>query len=1675
MDFFHRNMDTIKGKLPQISNVPKLSKLKSRKIFSNSRDNLSTQLEDNHQPKTCTLQLPSPSGAVDLTPTHIGTISSLVDGAQQSNFNIPEEFIGRSPIGGRRRIRFSDSSSNNNLSEIGMKNDNQQSQQQHSQPASPNSPNENGNKTRFTEKLTRQYKELSEFKLSNLFSKKTVVRKTEIEVNTYLQGYQQDNGFDNRTYNHDESGFGSGMDASQDLYNRKRRISEVSNFDLSINSLPSGSDPSPLPKPKAALKMPPIPPAPERGTVKIVSPINEKQIQKENFVEEMKKQQQCVEHEEIPITAPLAKRKVFVQENQESFESVNMNDFEETTNKNKKNSTRKYRKERPSSTKSRKSITSNPGSIRSRNGSDKKNRGMWELKRPIRIKATEEDFKNPVDPNTLDSSPDFRKTLTGMFKKFQTNNSVDENDESVAPKPSAVQRIQKLGGNRTKSEPKIQPLPDYGEGCVFKKQFNKIMDNTGKLKNFIKNDNENNQPSCVPEDLADEISEKVKSIEEIEKLGYGRKNLKYIEMWKVRRRREIRRNEPFPINKADNNENNDSEAVKESEKETAEASQLAELKKSLSKVLKKRQLDREVSAESTTDDEPRQTEQQQGAKKGFGNLFKRQISKQTSISNEDNTEETDEQKAPFWKKSIKRKVQVDELAKSSDNLHNVDDNKAPKQESPKKVSLLNKAKSKVEKFKSTKKSSIDVNEPEKLPGKTDKLLINPANLANEFLNALDDVDEETKRAIEEMEKNSKCTNFNPPPPTATWQTNKTISGADFSSGSEESITTPGFLAHDNAPDSETYVSSEPTVIILSGPMPAFMTLQIEENTIGNTRPRSPSPFQVPREMEMLSAPNIAPRRSPIPTETLKNPTQNLRIPTPAQSRTETPVPEYFERPRSSSPIRFKTDDILDNSPIPPRSNLIKSAGFHDLASASLNSPMESPILGRRDYQSNTQPFSLSPSMPQRRTPSPSIAPPKETPPPLPSCSPPLLDMTTKIFPDIPLEFEDAIELNPEMNIPHKFNFKPDALQVILESPSSATNSLDVVELQLESSSTPPYSTPVQSPPALKRTTPTPKTVTAETSIPSLIPPTAKIHSQNDKIEANASAIPRPRHSRKPSMDKPQIQTAEIAKDILPRSPIVGINKIGGKNEETSQSGSEIVKKWSSVDIFNNNEEVFNDFDEALKNVPVIPIVIEKDQALFSANIKKKCENNNTSNIIREYKSMSPSLEKSSDFLMHEQENDDSDDEDDMNDIKLLNTENKIATSIPHISEKTKPTRPVVKQASLRRQFSDEKDAEDLNKNIDVNMLRSKFEGSNLPPRPPERMSFRKYEKVQVTTVIQDNESETFVVDNVTSKDFVITKNAEKQTIRTETPPPPPPLRARKESPIPPPIVPRKVKLTKQTTSLEVEDGSEASVGDVYEKIQDFNSFSNNSNKKEAIPSADVHLTSLATLKAIQAKQQYEAKLKADKTEDENSNSLSESSKIITSSLSDSVRNINADISIGKSSTAKILLHQQQHQLQQEYQKQKLFEQQHLEESKQQKDQMPTIQKPFYTQERNEISTTKTTTTEIIGNDINSNLVTKETDNPKTNSITMINNNNEPQVKSATTAPTNTNSNTQPDVNQIATTTTTGKDEGHCYSTTRIKLADIKKDETFYSLDDEEYQQYSLSGPTIVNELYTIEI
>ncbi|KAL9883388.1 PIP82 isoform 1-T2 [Glossina fuscipes fuscipes] len=193
------NMDSIRAVIPPLPAMPaalskiklpkSMAKLKSRKIFRSSREDV--QRSSSKKSVSSIREAPPipPSGFVNHTPTRISTISSLMN--QTTSGGSMEDDYQRNTY--RRAGSIDDYPTP--LSQKSERHHHRKTISPLKVPArtpEPSSESPQPPKLSFTEKLQKGYHDFSEFKLKHLFVKKTVVRRDNIEIGYYVDRYEED-------------------------------------------------------------------------------------------------------------------------------------------------------------------------------------------------------------------------------------------------------------------------------------------------------------------------------------------------------------------------------------------------------------------------------------------------------------------------------------------------------------------------------------------------------------------------------------------------------------------------------------------------------------------------------------------------------------------------------------------------------------------------------------------------------------------------------------------------------------------------------------------------------------------------------------------------------------------------------------------------------------------------------------------------------------------------------------------------------------------------------------------------------------------------------------------------------------------------------------------------------------------------------------------------------------------------------------------------------------------------------------------------------------------------------------------------------------------------------------------------------------------------------------------
>ncbi|XP_046803273.1 protein PIP82 isoform X2 [Lucilia cuprina] len=181
--------------LPQIKLPKSMSKLKSRKIFRSSREDVNLDSRRSSKRLPANSENIPPLGFINRTPTRISTISSLMN--QTGGDNVDSK---------KWRSHNYDDYENSYRSAGGIDDYpsplSQRFEMRSSRPISPikeprfshqaHGQSEQNIKMSFGEKLQKGYKDVTEFKLKHLFAKKTVVHTDKIEITDYIQSFDED-------------------------------------------------------------------------------------------------------------------------------------------------------------------------------------------------------------------------------------------------------------------------------------------------------------------------------------------------------------------------------------------------------------------------------------------------------------------------------------------------------------------------------------------------------------------------------------------------------------------------------------------------------------------------------------------------------------------------------------------------------------------------------------------------------------------------------------------------------------------------------------------------------------------------------------------------------------------------------------------------------------------------------------------------------------------------------------------------------------------------------------------------------------------------------------------------------------------------------------------------------------------------------------------------------------------------------------------------------------------------------------------------------------------------------------------------------------------------------------------------------------------------------------------
>ncbi|XP_075159041.1 PIP82 [Haematobia irritans] len=210
------DVDSIRAKIPPLPDMvtqiklPKsMPKLKSRKIFRSSRDDLSSphaKRSSSRRSETTDIAQQQqavtipPSDFVDHTPKKISTISSLVNqpggkhprsaGIKRHNFDDDDddEINSYRSAGGIEDycpspLHKESSTMFRSVSKPRVSEDMSPGSRTASEPQAKKS---------FLQKVQKGYKDVSEFRLKHIFVKKTVVRQDTIQVDNYVNTYEED-------------------------------------------------------------------------------------------------------------------------------------------------------------------------------------------------------------------------------------------------------------------------------------------------------------------------------------------------------------------------------------------------------------------------------------------------------------------------------------------------------------------------------------------------------------------------------------------------------------------------------------------------------------------------------------------------------------------------------------------------------------------------------------------------------------------------------------------------------------------------------------------------------------------------------------------------------------------------------------------------------------------------------------------------------------------------------------------------------------------------------------------------------------------------------------------------------------------------------------------------------------------------------------------------------------------------------------------------------------------------------------------------------------------------------------------------------------------------------------------------------------------------------------------
>uniref|UniRef100_A0A1A9WVD2 Uncharacterized protein n=1 Tax=Glossina brevipalpis TaxID=37001 RepID=A0A1A9WVD2_9MUSC len=193
------NMDSVRAVIPPLPAMPaalsqiklpkSIAKLKSRKIFRSSREDV--QRSSSKKSVSSIREAPPipPSGFINHTPTRISTISSLMNQATSGGGSMEDDY--------QRSTYRRAGSIDDYPTPLSQKSDRHRRKTASplkvpARTPEPSSESPQTPKLSFSEKLQKSYHDFSEFKFKHLFVKKTVVRKDNIEVDYYVDRYEED-------------------------------------------------------------------------------------------------------------------------------------------------------------------------------------------------------------------------------------------------------------------------------------------------------------------------------------------------------------------------------------------------------------------------------------------------------------------------------------------------------------------------------------------------------------------------------------------------------------------------------------------------------------------------------------------------------------------------------------------------------------------------------------------------------------------------------------------------------------------------------------------------------------------------------------------------------------------------------------------------------------------------------------------------------------------------------------------------------------------------------------------------------------------------------------------------------------------------------------------------------------------------------------------------------------------------------------------------------------------------------------------------------------------------------------------------------------------------------------------------------------------------------------------